>query len=252
MDHIILTGASHGIGLAAAQHFLQNDNIHLYTISRSKDESLAEKARKTGASLDHFSCDLTDRHQMEAIVPVIFQNINQEAVSSLTLINNAGMVEPVAPADKWEPTDAEAAVQLNLLAPMILSSSFMKKSLSFDVLKTVLNVSSGAAQHPMHGWSVYCTTKAGLDMFTRTCALEQQENQAFPVRFLSFAPGIVDTPMQENIRSLSEEDFQAVETFQSYKDEGKLLSPESVAEKLDKLLFEQTFENGASIDIYEL
>ncbi|MFB4164911.1 (S)-benzoin forming benzil reductase [Alteribacillus sp. JSM 102045] len=252
MDHIILTGASHGIGRAAAEHFLNNDIVHLYTLSRSKDEGLLEKARQTGASLDHFSCDLTDRGQVEAILPVIFQNINQETVSSLTLINNAGTVQPVSPAEKWDPADAESAVQLNLLAPMILSSIFVKETESFEAPKTVLNISSGAAHSPMHGWSVYCTTKAGLEMFTHTCALEQKQSSTSPVRFLSFAPGIVDTPMQENIRSVSEEDFKEVESFQDYKEKGKLLSPESVAEKMDKLLFKQSFENGASIDAQQL
>ena len=61
-----------------------------------------------------------------------------------------------------------------------------------------MNVSSGAAHHPLEGWGAYCASKAALAMLTRQCALEAGDKG---VRVYGFAPGTVDTQMQEMIRA---------------------------------------------------
>jgi NAD(P)-dependent dehydrogenase (short-subunit alcohol dehydrogenase family) len=63
---------------------------------------------------------------------------------------------------------------------------------------TVINLSSGAAFRPLEGWSAYCASKAGLAMFTRSIDLEYG---AQGIRAVGFAPGLVDTGMQAQIRA---------------------------------------------------
>ena len=65
--------------------------------------------------------------------------------------------------------------------------------------KRILNISSGAGRNPYEGWGAYCTTKAGLDHFSRVVAMEQA-NEQYPVEIVSIAPGIIDTDMQATIR----------------------------------------------------
>ena len=79
---------------------------------------------------------------------------------------------------------------------MLLMDAFVPHPKELACPKLVVNISSGAAKRPIEGWSAYCSAKAGLDMATRTLALEQSR-ETNPVRVLSFAPGIVDTRMQE-------------------------------------------------------
>jgi NAD(P)-dependent dehydrogenase (short-subunit alcohol dehydrogenase family) len=63
---------------------------------------------------------------------------------------------------------------------------------------TVINVSSGAAHHPLEGWSAYCSAKAGLAMLTRAIALECGDAG---VRVFGLSPGVIDTDMQAAIRA---------------------------------------------------
>ena len=63
---------------------------------------------------------------------------------------------------------------------------------------TIVNLSSGAAHIPIAGWGAYCAAKAGLAMLTKTLAAEYGEKG---IRVFGFAPGLVDTAMQEAIRA---------------------------------------------------
>ena len=131
---------------------------------------------------------------------------------------------------------------------MTLSSHFIRMSTGITVPKVIVNISSGAAQRPMWGWSTYCSTKAAIDMFTRVAALEQEDREN-PVRVLAFAPGIVDTPMQEKIRNTGPEDFRDRDTFISYKQEGQLLDPSVVAKRLREIILDESVENGSILHI---
>ena len=83
------------------------------------------------------------------------------------------MLEPVGPLKTTDFSRAEKHLHLNLLAPMILTSVFIKRTERYAIPKVVLNISSGAAFFPYSGWSVYCSSKAGLDMLTKVAGLEQ-------------------------------------------------------------------------------
>lgn len=120
-------------------------------------------------------------------------------------------------------------INLNLAAPMILTDAFAKAYGDRSGQKIIINISSGAAHKPLPGWGEYCTSKAGLAMFSKVAAEELKEKG---IRVFSLAPGIVDTEMQAEIRHAHSEDFPALERFVSYKSEGQLSSAEEVAKKI--------------------
>ena len=72
-------------------------------------------------------------------------------------------------------------------------------------------------------------------MFTLVAA---EENKSDNFHFFSLAPGIVDTGMQDEIRSSNDSDFPELQKFKEFKEEGKLSSPAEVAKKIAYL-----FEN---------
>jgi benzil reductase ((S)-benzoin forming) len=186
--------------------------------------------------------DLNKTGNIQGLANTIFEKINDDA-KTISLINNAGMLAPVRPVEECSPEEIITNNNVNLVAPMILSSLFIKFVKNFNAEKRIINISSGAGKYPINGWSSYCTSKSGIDMFTQCCALEQ-DNKEGSVKVLSFAPGIVDTDMQKEIRSMSSENFPEVNKFIEYKEKGHLLSPEYAAGKIAELLFSNDFIQG--------
>ncbi|WP_459500163.1 (S)-benzoin forming benzil reductase [Bacillus sp. C1] len=249
MRYVIVTGTSQGLGEAIATQLLEA-NTRLICISRRQNETLVEKAKQKDIPLTFHSIDLQDVHNLETHFEAIFSSIEEENVSSIHLINNAGTLTPMKPVEKSESDLLITNVQINLMAPMILTSSFMKHTKDWKVDKRVINISSGAGQKPYFGWGAYCTTKAGLNMFTACIATEEADKE-YPVKTIAFAPGVVDTDMQQQIRETDKEDFTNLDRFITLKEEGKLLSPEYVAKAVVNLLETEDFQQGGIIRIDE-
>ncbi|PLR67053.1 (S)-benzoin forming benzil reductase [Bacillus sp. UMB0893] len=249
MNTTIITGASRGLGEAIVKQLLKPDHQIIY-LSRSENKELRQHAVENGAVLHFVPCDLSNAAQIEAAIPAIFEKIDWSSADKVTLINNAGTVNPMKPVGKASVSEIEAHVQLNLIAPMVLSNAFAAQTETADTDKVVVNISSGAANNPIYGWNAYCSSKAGLDMFTKAFGLEQRQAK-HPVTVLSFSPGIMDTDMQGTIRNSKPEDFAEVARFQEYHETGKLRSADFVAGVLLKLLG-GPLENGRVYDIKEL
>ena len=60
---------------------------------------------------------------------------------------------------------------MNIITPTILSKKIINKY--FDLNKTIINISSGAANKSIPSWSTYCATKSALDRFTDTISKEK-------------------------------------------------------------------------------
>ncbi|KGE16825.1 (S)-benzoin forming benzil reductase [Paenibacillus wynnii] len=249
MKYFIITGTSRGLGEAISRKLLSKGN-QLYCISRNENAGLIEASRESGTNLEYINFDLLDVSNIEEMMKKIFQKIDNDVVESIILINNAGTVTPIKPIEYCSSKEIAENVQLNLIAPMILTSCFISLTSPMNTDKRIINISSGAGKKPYFGWSNYCSAKAGLDLFTRCVGLEQEEKSS-PVKVISFAPGIIDTEMQEEIRATKIEDFKDLERFVTFKEEGKLLSPDQVAECV-LLLLEQKYAGGELLDIKEL
>lgn len=239
IEVIIVTGASKGIGLA------------LLTQLQEKGKTVIGLARTTPAEAKQFvSVDLADTEKLPTIIAEIIKQYEEKA-TSFTLINNAGTVEPIGVMGTVHSRDIENAMTINLTAPMILSNAFIAELSSFKGPKTIVNISSGAGRKAYEGWGVYCTTKAGLDHFSRVVATEQA-TEKHPVNIVAIAPGIIDTDMQKTIRSSNEAAFPLLDRFVEFKAEGKLSSPEETARKLIKFMEEADLRKiGPIADIRE-
>lgn len=224
----ILTGASRGLGAALARGLLAPDT-HLVTLARRTDDDLATLASAQGATLEQVAVDLADADAAAQVAERIFAAPPRDA-SRYLLINNAGTVNPVANAAALtDPAAIGAAFTLNVTAVMLLTARFLAATQGLAAKRQIVNISSGAGRNPTAGWSVYCATKAALDMYTRVVNAEHREHG---VQAVSLAPGVVDTGMQETIRGSSVESFPALARFQDLKASGKLSSPEAVAQRI--------------------
>lgn len=220
---LILTGHSQGLGKAILDVYLKKGNFKVLGISR------------TSLELDHpnfsgLSIDLSDLELLESKLSTLFPSGDFEHI---LLINNAGWIGDVKPIGKLVPKKLQDQVNLNLLTPMYLINAFIGAYKANPAKKIICNISSGAAFRPVEGWAGYCSTKAGLAMFSQVLA---RENNDPSLRVFSLAPGIVDTPMQGEIRTSNQADFPDIKKFVSYKEHGDLSSPESVAQKISYLM----------------
>lgn len=244
LNYFIVTGASKGLGLELSKILSEADN-KVFLISRNKNDEV--KRLLESDNMAHFSLNLDNLFEIENTIDEIFESIDFSNAKKIALINNAGMVEPIKPMDKVKDVEIIQNINVNLTAPLILASSFLRKTAAFEGDKRIITVSSGAGKSPIKGWGSYCVSKCGVDMMTRVIALEQGENGA---KCLSFGPGIMDTAMQETIRSADENDFEDLEKFKEYKSEGKLLEPKVVAQVLYDLLYtESDFEQGGIVSV---
>ncbi|MBT2693202.1 (S)-benzoin forming benzil reductase [Bacillus sp. ISL-55] len=249
MKYAIVTGASRGLGAAAAQQFV-SEGISVITISRNENSTLKQAAEAAGISYTHFSCDISSAEQVQSVSAQISEEIFRDA-ETIYIINNAGVIEPIDVAGELDASLVQTNVQVNLTAPILISNLFLQKAKETGTRVIIANVTSGAGERPIQGWSIYCSTKAAVNMFTMTAGLEL-ENNGSSSKVIAFSPGLMDTDMQVTIRSSSEEAFADVDTFRNYKESGSLRSPDTVAGALVKLVLADNLENGKIYKVNDL
>ncbi|MBM7551151.1 (S)-benzoin forming benzil reductase [Thalassobacillus pellis] len=250
MHYTIITGDSRGLGEAAAKTFLES-GVSVIGISRSGNDSLKQYADKQQGNYYHLSCDLSDNNQVLNCADRLIDDYFSLA-DKFYLINNAGMIEPVAPVGSMGQEEVIKHIQVNLTAPVLLTNRLLEEANRQDMQATIINITSGAADRAVHGWSVYSSTKAAINRFTETTA-EEFKNQGKNHHIVAFSPGVMDTDMQSVIRSASKEEFEDIEKFKEMKEEGKLRSPETVAAVLkDIWINPEEIENGKVYKLYDM
>jgi NAD(P)-dependent dehydrogenase (short-subunit alcohol dehydrogenase family) len=153
-------------------------------------------------------------------------------------VNNAGVLEPIAPLRDVEPGAARLHLEVNVLGVLHGSQAFVRHLHRRGGEGVLVNVSSGAAQRPYAGWSVYCAAKAAVERMTECVALEEA---AHGLRAHAIAPGVIDTDMQALIRATPAERFPEVGRFLARKREGRFNSPRFVAERILAIAFDPAF-----------
>ena len=123
------------------------------------------------------------------------------------------------------------ALRVGLEAALLLSATFLDVTSGWSGQRRVLNISSGLGRRAMAGSAAYCAAKAGMDHFSRALALEQAA-EANPARVVSIAPGVIDTEMQQELRSADPARFPERERFVKLQADGLLLTPAACAEGL--------------------
>lgn len=188
---VLITGASRGIGEAAARMFAaQGANVAL--VARSRDR-IAEIAGEIGERALAIPCDVSRYWEVEAAVGACVQAFGRLDV----YVGNAGVIEPVAHMAEADPEAWGHVIDINLKGVMW----GMRAALPVMQAQgggTVITISSGAAYGPQEGWSHYCASKAGALMLTRNLDYEYRDKG---IRAMGLSPGTVATQMQREIKA---------------------------------------------------
>jgi benzil reductase ((S)-benzoin forming) len=250
MNMAFVTGVSKGLGYEITKALLDL-GIVVIGLSRSTNEKIEDLKVKSNGQFTHIPSDLTNVGEIESLIKIISQQIAARKPQKLYVINNASMIEPIERMGFLENSEIEQAIHLNLLAPIFINNTLMSELMKEELELVIINVSSGAAERPIHGWSVYNATKAAINMHTKVVALEQ-ENVKSSHKIVAFSPGIMDTDMQGSIREANEDAFAEINKFVGFKSNGDLRQPSVVAKALVDLILNQELINGKIYSINEL
>lgn len=221
MHYYIITGASRGLGKALAEAILRQPGTTVVGVSR---HATIEHER-----YQHQPLDLSDIAAVENNLHKVFPRWSDAA--SVTLVNNAAVVGEIGYVGEQANEHYNFVFDVNLVAPAMLMNTFLSVYSGLSVPRTVLNISSGAAQRPVDGWAAYCASKAALEALTAT-AQKEQDLRSSGVRLRSLSPGVIDTGMQEHIRAADPASFSEAARFADYHTQGQLPSAEQVADKI--------------------
>ena len=221
---ILVTGASGGLGNAIAR-CLGWTGASLVLMARRKAvlEQVRASVESLGGKALVVAGDVTD--------PEACRHAVDQAEKSLggidALINNAGVIDPLAVTAEASIKDWQNSLTANLLGPFCLIRSALPSLRRRR--GCIINISSGAAQIPIYGAGAYCAAKAALNHLTRVLALEEPAVAAVAIR-----PGMVDTPMQDRLRHRAAEIMPPEQSavYRNARNNGRLQPPRLPAQAI--------------------
>ena len=244
-DVFLVTGASRGLGRSIALAIAKS-GATVIALARSSSELKEIEAKLKTISGDSVavSCDLSKSTDISNASDFILSKFDHLS----GIVHNAGIINPIGNMLDTSRDDWELTLKVNLLGVQDLTRS-LDDAIGGEKHTRVTTISSGAAQRSLHGWSAYCVSKAGLDMWTNCMA---EEGNSENISALAIAPGIVDTAMQEEIRSADESSFPLLQNFKDYYVNGELSKPDDVATKLLPYCLGKLGNNGDRLDVRNL
>ena len=222
---VAITGASSGIGRAAALYFAARGySVVLIARRLERLEEVAEAVNPEVRSLV-VQADLSTDEGIDHVIASL------RGLKLALLIHNAAMIQPISELMEVSRSAWRRHLTLNLEAPL-----FITQALTHELKGgRVIHISGGAAHKSIAGWGAYCVSKAAL---YRLWESFKGELASRDVTLASVRPGVVDTEMQAEIRSSDDPAFVQRPYFEALKVEGQLKSAEEVAAYLYYLFSE--------------
>lgn len=217
---IIITGATSGIGKALTLHLASQG--HSIIAAGRNQTALDELTHSFPDQITAIAADLTKEEDRLKVKHALSPDEH-----GVYLVHNAGLANPALLQDLSE-KEWDQHYLINIKTPVFLTKLLLPHLKSGG---RVLHISTGLAHRTLPGFSAYGITKAALYMLKEYCNTELSEQD---IAFGSVMPGVVDTPMQDNIRNTK---FPSVDVFNRFKEHDELLTPDVVAKFLTWLLF---------------
>lgn len=246
----LVTGGGRGLGRATALA-LAEQGAKVVVLARSLHE-VEETARLirgqygVGRSLA-VRTDVTE----EQDVAEAFETIRRRWGGVDILVNNAGDAGATGPISQVTLAEWRHTLDVNLTGAFLCARESLR-DMARRRWGRIVNVSSGAAEGAVPGMAPYSVAKAAIEHFTRLLAAEGAPNGVVAV---ALRPGVVDTRMQEDLRSRTSDtmppELRAI--FAAYKQRGRLVPPERPAQMIAFLCSSRAGDvNGRVLDASEM
>ena len=183
----IVTGGAMGIGAAiaellaaagAAVAVLDTERLHLHRVT--------EKISAAGGWCKGFVCDVGNLTELRRTVDAVVAEFDRLDI----VVNNAGIF-PLAPALELSEATWDRVLDVNLKGPFFLAQCAAHQMIRQGSSGSIVNIASIDAIHPSGKLTHYDASKAGMQMMSRSLALELAPHH---IRVNTVAPGAIDTP----------------------------------------------------------
>ena len=165
--HVIVTGASDGIGKEIVRLLVGRFNCIVLGIARGKDKLAALKT-ELGENFDYIAGDVTDKSLWERIAG----KFDDEPYS--VLVNNAGIMPPFTVALDQTDEELRRVIEVNYFAPVTATRILLPRMKAAFPHPVVVNVCSSSALCPLAATSAYSASKSALKAFTEALAAEEK------------------------------------------------------------------------------
>jgi len=207
---LIVTGASHGIGAAILQAFLDRGYNVVGTARNMSNAGFAPSQQ-----LALVDGDIGDAATAEDVTRAAMTNFG----SIDHVVNSAGIYSS-KPFTEYTADEFHRFVSTNLEGFIFITRLAVKQMLAQGTGGSVTTITAALADNPIAGSpaSIPMITKGGLNAVTLSLANEYAKNQ---IRFNAVAPGVVDTPLHKGTSK---------ELLMAQSPMGTATSPEDIAQ----------------------
>lgn len=193
---VLVTGAADGCGKAIAQVLAGEGAVVIIHDLDIKVDMLKLNAEEIGNRCRYLTADLSSEKQVEELW--------KKAGDIDILVNNAG-IWPTAYVKEMTAEAFRKTLEINLIAPFILSRNFVNYCLKNNKKGKIVNMVSQAAFHgSTSGHAHYAASKAGLVGFTISLA---REVAPYGINVNAVAPGMMRTPMNKSALDEREDSY---------------------------------------------
>lgn len=185
----IVTGASSEIGLSIAKRFAE-EKANVVLLGRNLNS--LEKARSDISNKDatvSISCDITNEAQVLQTVEQIIKNYGKIDI----LVNSAGAINDPTHFHEMQEAEISKLVDVNMLGVFKMTKAVLPNMLE-NKSGCIINVGSISSERaiPRVHLAVYSATKAAINMFTKSIAVEYARSN---IRCNCINPGIINSGM---------------------------------------------------------
>lgn len=237
----VITGASSGIGRAAALLFAKN-GFSVAAVGRNDSELNALGSAVGGADgfLRAYTADLADTSAADRLADDVLAEFGRADV----LVNAAGIIRN-GTIENTTPADWDEMMDINLRSVYYLMQKFVP--ILQETRGNIVNVSSVTGTRPFPNVLAYCVSKAGIDQLTRCAALELASKG---IRVNAVNPGVVVSNLHKR-GGMSEADYERfLANANNTHPLGRPGQPEEVAELIYFLASEKAgWITGATYEI---
>ena len=188
----LVTGASHGIGMAINEAFAEAGATVCFCCSNeeSRDRAL-NKYKENGIDAHGYVCDVTDEEQVKELVAKIKEEVGIIDI----LVNNAGIIKRI-PMTEMSAEEFRKVIDVDLNAPFIVSKAVIPGMIEKGHGK-IINICSMMSELGRETVSAYAAAKGGLKMLTRNICSEYGEAN---IQCNGIGPGYIATSQTAPLR----------------------------------------------------
>lgn len=238
MKHILITGISSGVGFGLAKHYLQLGH-QVYGISRNRNEKLEAYAK-----FSFLSQDLSQFDEMKKNISGFLREVDHLDL----VVLNAGILNEVKDMKDSSLEEIQKVMDVNVWANKLLIDLLFEQ---VNQIKQLVAISSGASVSGSRGWNAYALSKATLNML-----IELYSKELPDCHLSALAPGLIESSMQDYIKSLPEEaakKFPVVQKLKEARGTPSMPSPEKAAiiisDAIEKAV---NHDSGSFLDVREI